>query len=323
MTSNMVGQKMSHNMMGQDMRSNMRNMQSQAFGPNQYFKKDDFGNYVYSYNDQQSEKSEEGNDQFTKGQYAYIMSNGVKRKVEYIADDNGFHIIKDNADPARIKRSSEPDLLQTKMTSVMDSSSLRDDGQNMNRMSNLMGRDMSSQMGRNLMGVDQRRYSNMMGRNMMVKDSIDRKMMGQVNMGLNMMGQENMGHNMIGQDNTGRNMMGRNIYNIMSNSGMTSDMSGMMGKQMMDSNMMGQQDMTVNMMGHNIMGQDRASQMTRANMLSHQDMTPNMMYSNMRGQDMMDMANNQMTSSMIMSNSNGAMGQPMMQQMEMERTPAT
>merc|ERR1711951_70846 len=100
---------------------------------------------------------------------------------------------------------------------------------------------------------------------------------------------------------------------------MTSDMSGMMGKQMMDSNMMGQQDMTVN-----VMGQNRQSQMTRPNMLSHQDMTPNMMYSNMRGQDMMDMANKQMTSSMIRSNSNNrVMGQPMMQQMEMERTPVT
>merc|ERR1719402_314840 len=216
MTSNMVGQKMSHYMMGQDMRSNMRNMQSQAFGPNQYFKKDDFGNYVYSYNDHQSEKSEEGNDQFIKGQYAYIMSNGVKRKVEYIADDNGFHIIKDNADPARIKRSSEPDLLQTKMTSVMDSSSLRDDGRNMYRMSAMRGRDMSSQM----------------DRNMMVR---------------NMMGQDTMGRNMLGQDNMGRNMMDRNIYSIMSNRGMTSDMSNMMGQQM-DSNMMGQQ-MDSNMMG--------------------------------------------------------------------------
>merc|ERR1719495_2040867 len=293
--------------MGQEIRSNLKDIH-QAISPNQYFKKDDMGNYVYSYNDQQSEKSEEGNDQFIKGNYAYIMSNGVKRRVEYIADNNGFHIIKDNADPARIKRSSEPDLLQTRMTSVMDSSSLRDDGQNINRMSNLMGHDMSSQMGRNLMGMDQQRYSNMM-----VKDSIDRKMMGQVNMRLNMMGQENMGLSMISQDNTGRNMMGRNIYNIMSNSGMTSDMSGMMGQQVM----------TVNMMGHNIMGQDRPSQMTRANMLSHQDMTPNMMYSNMRGQDMMDMANNQMTSSMIRSNSNRVMGQPMMQQMEMERTPVT
>merc|ERR1712168_720514 len=165
MTSNMIGQDMSHNMMGQDMRSNMRDMQNQAFGPSQYFKKDDFGNYVYSYNDQQSEKSEEGNDQFTKGQYAYIMSNGVKRKVEYIADDNGFHIIKDNADPARIKRSSEPDLLQTKMTSVIDSSSLRDDGRNMYRMSTMRGRDMSSQMDRNMMVRNMGQDT--MGRNML------------------------------------------------------------------------------------------------------------------------------------------------------------
>merc|ERR1719378_387173 len=324
MSHNMMGQGMSHNMMGKEMRLSMRDMhrQNQAFGPNQYFKKDDMGNYVYSYNDQQSEKSEEGNDQFIKGNYAYIMSNGVKRRVEYIADKNGFHIIKDNADPARIKRSSEPDLLQARMTSVMDSSSLRDDGQSMNRMSNLMGRDMSSQMRRNLMGMDQQRYSNMMGRNTMVKDSIDRKMMGQVNMGLNMMGQENMGHNMIDQDNMGRNMMGRNIYNIMSNNGMPSDMSGMMGKQ--DSSMMGQQDMTVNVMGQNMIGQDRLSQMMRPNMMGHQDMTPNMMYSNMRGQDMMDRANNQMTSSMMRSNSNNrVMGQRMMQQMEMERTPET
>merc|ERR1719295_1319325 len=125
-----------------------------------------------------------------------------------------------------------------------------------------------------------------------------------------MMGQENMGRNMIDQDNMGRNMMGRNIYNIMSNNGMPSDMSGMMGKQMMDSSMIDQRDMTVNVMGRNMIGQDRLSQMTRPNMMGHQDM--------------MDMANNQMTSSMMRSNSNnGVMGQRMMQQMEMERTPET
>merc|ERR1712038_662563 len=128
----MVGQAMNRNMMGQEMRPNMR--QTQSFGPNQDFAEDNFGNYVYSYNDQQSEKSEEGNDQVKKGSYSYIMSNGVKRRVEYIADNNGFHIIRDNADPARIKRSSEPDLVQAKMTSIMDSSSLRDD--DMYRMSN-------------------------------------------------------------------------------------------------------------------------------------------------------------------------------------------
>merc|ERR1711951_156018 len=233
---NMVGQTMNRNMMGQEMRPNMR--QTQSFGPNQYFAEDNFGNYVYSYNDQQSEKSEEGNDQVKKGSYSYIMSNGVKRRVEYIADNNGFHIIRDNADPARIKRSSEPDLVQTQMTSAMGSS-MRNDVGNMQRMSHMMGRDISSQMDRNLMGMDQQRYSNMMmGRNMVGQDSIDRLMMGQ----------DNMGHNMMAQDNMGRNMMGRNVYNVMSNRGMTSDMSRMMGQQM-DSKMMGMmgRDMAMNM----------------------------------------------------------------------------
>merc|ERR1711973_943543 len=293
MTSNMVGQKMSHNMMGQDMRSNIRNMQSQAFGPNQYFKKDDFGNYVYSYNDQQSEKSEEGNDQFTKGQYAYIMSNGVKRKVEYIADDNGFHIIKDNADPARIKRSSEPDLLHSKMTSVMDSSSMRNDGHDMCRLSTMRGRDMSSQMDRNMMGQDM------------------------------------IGHNMLGQDSMGRNMMGRNVYSIMSNRGMASDMCDTM-RQQMDSNTMGH-DMTMDVMGRNRINQAKNTQMMGGDiMMGRQDMTPNMMYNNIMGQGMMDMTNSQTSSNMMSGrgmmdsrSDNGLMGQRMMQKMEIERDPET
>merc|ERR1719216_360956 len=131
---------MDRNMMGQERRSDMRDMQrqNQAFTPNQYMVKDDFGNYAYSYNGQESEKSEERNGQSIKGQYAYIMANGVKRQVEYIADNNGFHIIRDNADPARIKRSTEPDLLQTRMTSVMDSASLKDDARDIYRMSNIL-----------------------------------------------------------------------------------------------------------------------------------------------------------------------------------------
>jgi len=316
MGRNMMGQEMGRNMMDQEMRSNMRDehRQNQAFGPNQYFVKDDFGNYVYSYNDQQSEKSEQNNGKVTKGHYAYIMSNGVKRRVDYIADNNGFHIIQDNADPARIKRSSEPSLVQTQMTSVMDSS-LRDDARDMYRMSNMMGQDMSSQMDSNMMGMDQQRYSNMMERrNMMGQDSMDRQMMGQ----------DSMGRRMMGQNTMGRNMMGRNIYNVMSNR--DSDM--LMGKQMnsnimgrdmnmdvMGRNMMGR-DMTMDLMGGNMMGQDRSSQMMGRNMMAQQDMTPNMMYSNMMGQDMI---RNQMSSDLMNSNN----GQRMTQRMEIESVPKT
>merc|ERR1712029_1170312 len=296
---------MTSNMMGQENSSNTRDMhkQDQAIGftgPNQYFVKDNFGNYVYSYNDQQSEKSEEGNNQSIKGQYAYIMSNGVKRRVEYIADNNGFHVIRDNADPARIKRSTEPDLLQTRMTSLMDSSSLRDDARDMH----LMGRDRASNMEGTLMGIGQQRYSNVMGR-----DSLNR--------------------NIMGQDTMGRNMMGRNIYNVMSNRGMTSDISNMMGQQM-NPNMVGR-DMSMNTMSRNMMGQDRSSQMMGRNTLGHQDMTPNTVYSNMMGQDMMDMSNNKVSSNMINSRgmssnshiNNGLAGQLMMQKMETKRVPET
>merc|ERR1712110_969581 len=225
-------QDMTSNRMGQESSSNIRDLhrQNQAFGPNQYMVKDDFGNYAYSYNDQHSEKSEERDGQSIKGRYAYIMSNGVKRQVQYIADDKGFHIIRDNAIPARIKRSTDPDLIQHRMESVMDSSSLRDDASDMYRMSNMMGRNMPSNMDSNLMGRDQQRYSNMMG-----------------------------------QDFMGRNMMGRNIYNIMSNRGVTSDVSNMMGQQM-NSNVMGR-DMTINAMSRNLIGQDRNSQMMSRNRL--------------------------------------------------------
>merc|ERR1719381_460388 len=98
------------------------------------------------------------------------------------------------------------------MMSVMDSSLNADDRERYS-MSNKL-----SQMDRNMLDRDQQRYSNMMGRNLMGQDSMDR----------NMMGQHTLGRNMMHQGNLGRNMMGLNIYNIMSNRGMTSDMSNMM-----------------------------------------------------------------------------------------------
>merc|ERR1711994_942521 len=157
--------------------------------PNQYFLQDKFGNYAYAYANQNSEKMEEGDQNSVKGHYAYIMSNGQKRRVDYIADNQGFHVIRDDADNAgRTKRSVEPDLIQTKMTSYMDSSSLRDDSRDMYR-----NNDMSSQMvNSNMMSQDM--YSNMMNGNMMGQDMMNRNMMGQD------MSNNIMSRNMMGQD---------------------------------------------------------------------------------------------------------------------------
>merc|ERR550517_2084762 len=98
---------------------------------------------------------EEGDQNSVKGHYAYIMSNGQKRRVDYIADNQGFHVIRDDADTAgRFKSSVEPDLIQTKMTSYMDSSSLRDDSRNQMTPNNMMHINrmgmMDNQMGRNM-----------------------------------------------------------------------------------------------------------------------------------------------------------------------------
>merc|ERR1712029_1018075 len=125
--------------------------------------------------------------------------------------------------------------------------------------------------------------------------------MGQDSMGRNMMGQDTMGRNMIGQDTMGRNMMGRNIYSVMSNRGMTSDVSNMIGQQR-NSIMMGR-DMTI--MSRNMMGQDRM------------DISNNRMSSNI-------MNNREMPSEMMNFHSNsGLMGQRMMQKMEIEHVPET
>merc|ERR1719295_12233 len=114
MNPNMLSQEMSRNRMGQEMRSNMRDMhrQNQVVMPNQYIKKDNMGNYVFGYDDQLTKRKEEGNNRGdVKGQYTYTMPNGLQRQVDFVADNDGFHV-RDNADPARIKHSSEPNLVQ-------------------------------------------------------------------------------------------------------------------------------------------------------------------------------------------------------------------
>merc|ERR1712168_1238764 len=248
--------------------------QAQA-GPRQYHLQDEFGNFEYAYANKDSERMEKGNDMSVRGRYAYIMSDGVLRRVDYIADNDGFHVLQDNADTSksqeRIKRSVEPDLIQTRMTSFMDSSSLRDDSRTNPNVYNMMGQDMSNNMMQrdrmnqlssqsNIYGMMDRssnmRDNNMMGRNMMNEKMTGRNMMGRNRMDENMMGRDRMDKNMMG-----RNIMGQNMYSNMMGRDMSSNTMNrnMISKDMVNRNMMGQDMINRNMIGQdminrNIMG---------------------------------------------------------------------
>merc|ERR1719167_851428 len=142
--------------------------------PNQYFLQDDFGNFAYGYSTQNSERAEEGDGNSVKGHFANIMADGKLRRVDYIADDQGFHILRDTADNTGkyIKReaetSVEPDLLRTRMTSYMDSRSLRNDNDMHQMSNNQTGRDMSSSMMQrnNMLNSNLYRANNLMGHDM-------------------------------------------------------------------------------------------------------------------------------------------------------------
>merc|ERR1712110_431851 len=265
-------------------------------GPRQYHLQDEFGNFEYAYANQDSEKMEKGNDMSVRGRYAYIMSDGLLRRVEYIADNDGFHVLQDNADNSRsqerIKRSVEPDLIQTRMTSYMDTSALRDDSMVNPNVYNMMGRDMSSNMmqrnrmnqmssQRNMYGMMDR-SSNMMDKNMRDNDMMGRNMMDQnmySNMGgrdissntlnRNMIGQQDVSNmrnrNMIGQEMIdekmmGRNIMGNNVYSNLMGRDMSSNLMNpsMIGQDMLNRNMMSQE------MSYNMMGRDMSSNMINA-----------------------------------------------------------
>merc|ERR1711962_726479 len=254
-------------------------------GPTQYHLQDEFGNFEYAYANQESKKMEKGNDMSVRGQYAYIMSDGVLRRVDYIADNNGFHILQDNADSSRsqdrIKRSVQPDLIQTRMTSFMDSSSLRDNSMVNPNMFNMMSRDMASnsKMQRQQMNdmSSNRNLYNMMDRssNMMGQDMMGRNMMGHNMMGRNMMNENMMGRDMVTEKMMGRNMMTKNMIgrdmssNMMNQNMMGQDMRSMMNKNMMGDNI--QSNIMGRGMSSNMMGQEMSS-----NMMGR-DMSPNMM----------------------------------------------
>merc|ERR1719249_126308 len=263
-------------------------MPQPVVNPNQYHLKDNFGNYAFGYSTQNSEMSEVGNAQSKKGHFANIMADGKLRRVDYIADNQGFHILRDTADNTGkyIKReaetSVEPDLVRTRMTSYMDSSSLRNDdmhkmgnnqrGQDMSssmmrrnnklnsnlyRANNLMGRDMSTI---NMLGNDMSSMNNIMGRDM---SSIN--MMGRDMSSINMMGHDMSSLNMMDHDMSSRNnMMGQGrVNNMMGHDGSSMNV---MGREMLSrNNMMGNDMYSMNTMGlgmsTNMMGQGRVNNM--------------------------------------------------------------
>merc|ERR1712111_144365 len=275
--------------------------QAQA-GPRQYHLQDEFGNFEYAYANKDSEKMEKGNDMLVRGRYAYIMSDGVLRRVDYIADNDGFHVLQDNADSSksqnRIKRSVEPNLLQTRMTSFMDSSALRDNSLGNSNpplegplVYNLMGRDMSKNvMQGNRMNQmsSQRNMYGLMDRSSKVdKNMKDTKMMNEKMMGLNIMDEKKMGRNRMDENMMGRNMMGQNMHSNVMGRDMSSNIMNrnMIGQDNMH-NMMGQQMMGRNIMGQNafsnMMGRDMSSNVMNRNMIGQENMR------NMMGQEMME-----------------------------------
>merc|ERR1719249_294753 len=212
-------------------------MPQPVVNPNQYHLKDNLGNYAFGYSTQNSEMAEEGNAQLKKGHFANIMANGKLRRVDYIADNQGFHILRDTADNTGkyIKReaetSVEPDLIRTRMTSYMDSSSLRNDNDMHQMSNNQMGQDMSSSM----MQRNNRLTSNMYKANNLVGRDMST---------MNMMGNEMSSmNNMMGRDMSPmNNMMGRDMSSI-----------EMMDRDMSSMNMMGRDMLSRNkQMGHEI-----------------------------------------------------------------------
>merc|ERR1712241_404433 len=231
-------------------------MPQPVVNPNQYHLKDNLGNYAFGYSTQNSEMAEEGNAQLKKGHFANIMADSKMRRVDYIADNQGFHILRDTADNTGkyIKReaetSVEPDLIRTRMSSYMDSSSLRNDN-NMHQMSNnQMGRDMSSSMmpRNNQLTSNMYRANNLMGRDISTMNMMDNGMSSM--------------NNMMGRDMSSRNnMMGQGLDNMMGRD--ISSMNMMMGLDMSSRNNMVGHDMSINQMSQemssNLMGRDRYS----------------------------------------------------------------
>jgi len=310
-------------------------MPKPVVSPNQYLEKDNFGNYAFGFSTQNSEMSEVGNAQSKKGHFANIMADGKLRRVDYVADNQGFHILRDTADKTGryIKREAEaeplvqPDLIRTRMTSYMDSSSLRDDEkESHSRFNNIMSREMtSSAMPRNNQMSAMYRSSNMMNQGM------SSNLMNQ-GMPAIMIGRD-LTSNVMGHEMTS-NMMDQRMSNQMMGRGMSNNM---MGHDMTFSNI--GRDMSTNLMNLNrnmpMMGQTLyTNKMSQRDMVSNlrnpsllrSDMSADLMERGVMGQDVysnvMDNRNSMMSSNIVMGRNQMTPLSRMSQKMQIETMPS-
>merc|ERR1719412_1462638 len=206
-----------NNMNMNNMHSNNMNKQmtmKQTFGVEDrpaFYKQDDFGNFAYGYNSGNSEQFVMGNpEEGVKGHYTYVDGNGLNRRVEYVADNEGFRIIKDSDRYGmRFRREAEAEPAM-RMTSVMDSSLMRNDDHQMQR-SSLMP---SMSMYRNMMASDRHNMNNQMSypmninMNNMLDGRHQQSMSSDRHMSDMRMQEGNMRNKMMS------NVMNHNIYNI-------------------------------------------------------------------------------------------------------------
>merc|ERR1719418_31114 len=226
-----------------------------------FYKQDDFGNFAYGYNSGNSEQFVMGNpEEGVKGHYTYVDGNGLNRRVEYVADNEGFRIIKDSdRSGMRFRREAEAEPAM-RMTSVMDSSLMRNDDHQMQR-SSLMP---SMSMYRNMMASDRHNMNNQMSHPMNInmnnmldgrhqqsmssdRQMSDRQMYRNIMMGDNRM--DNMMNNrniMMQEDNMRKNMMSnvmnRNMYNLDNMNMNNMDMNNMNNMQMRNMDNMNMDD---------------------------------------------------------------------------------
>merc|ERR1719499_1652470 len=220
-----------NNMHQNNMNMNKQMTMKQTFGVEDrpaFYKQDDFGNFAYGYNSGNSEQFVMGNpEEGVKGHYTYVDGNGLNRRVEYVADNDGFRIIKDSERSGmRFRREAEAEPAMT-MTSVMDSSLMRNDDHQIQRsslmptmsmyrnmmasdrhnMNNQMSYPMNINMNNMLDGRHQQSMSSdrhMSDMRMSDRQMSDRQMYRNIMMGDNMMNNRNM---MMQEDNMRNNMM--------------------------------------------------------------------------------------------------------------------